>query len=253
MGSRVPRVAGRPWDNLGVNFPSTRRSAVLAAGSEDAVERRQAFEVLVATYWRPIYKYVRLKWGVSGDEAQDLTQGFFARAIEKDFFAGYDRTKGSFRTFLRTCLDGFVANEKKSAQRIKRGGGTELLSLDFESAEGELQRYEPPAGLGLEEYFRREWVRGLFGLAVDSLREECATQGKQAHFRLFERYDLDEAATTYEELAREFGVSVTDVTNHLAFARRQFRRIVLEKLRDSTGDEQEFRSEARLLLGVDPA
>lgn len=243
---------GPACDNLGVNFPSTRRSAVFATGSADAGQRRQAFEVLVEAYWRPVYKYIRLKWGASGDEAQDLTQGFFTRAIEKSFFAGYEPAKGSFRTFLRACLEGFVANERKSAQRIKRGGGTEVLSLDFESAEGELRQHEPPAGLSMEDYFRQEWVRSLFGLAVESLREECAARGKQAHFGLFERYDLDEAEATYEELAREFGLSVSDVTNYLAFARREFRRIVLDKLRETTGDDQEFRSEARLLLGVDP-
>ncbi len=234
-----------------MDFPTTRRSAIVAARSADAAERRQALGALVAAYWKPVYKLIRLEWGASGEDAQDLTQGFFTRAIEKGFFADYDPARASFRTFLRTCLSGFVANEKKSAQRLKRGGETELLSLDFEGAEGELRQHEAPDGMTMEEFFRREWVRSLFGLALEGLREECEAQGKLVHFQIFERYDLDQTGASYEELAAEFGLSTSSVTNYLAFARRAFRRIVLEKLRETTGDEREFRSEARLLLGLD--
>ncbi len=107
-----------------------------------------------------------------------------------------------------------------------------------------------------EEYFRREWVRSLFGLAIEDLRRLCEARSKPAPFELFERYDLDRDAAgqlTYDQLASEFGLPVTTVTNHLAYARREFRRIVLERLREITGSEREFRSEARLLLGVEPS
>ena len=103
------------------SFPSTRRSAVWGSRSKNAAERTRAWETLVAAYWKPEYKYVRIKWRESNEEAKDLTQGFFSRAMEKDFFAGYDPAKGSFRTFLRVCLDGYVANERKAAHRLKRG------------------------------------------------------------------------------------------------------------------------------------
>src|SRR5437588_660071 len=116
-----------------MKFPSTRLSAVLAARSDDHGERRRGFEALVAAYWKPVYKFVRIKWSCSPDDAEDLTQGFFTCAIEKRLFASYDAGKGSFRTYLRMCLDGYVANERKSASRLKRGGGEQLLSLDFAS------------------------------------------------------------------------------------------------------------------------
>jgi RNA polymerase sigma factor (sigma-70 family) len=237
-------------------FPLTRRSVVVAAGSADPETRRRAFDALVAAYWKPVYKYLRLKWGASGEDAEDLTQGFFARALEKGFFDRFDPGRARFRTYLRTCLDGFVANERKSARRLKRGGEAEHVSLDFAGAEAELARQRPPDGADMEGYFHREWVRSLFGLAVEALRRRCAEAGKTVCFELFERYDLEgpDAAErpSYAALAREQGIPETQVTNHLAWARREFRRLVLEALEEATGSEEEFRAEARAVLGVDP-
>lgn len=227
-----------------------------AAASADPETRRRGFETLVAAYWKPVYKYLRLKWRVPEEDAEDLTQGFFARAFEKAFFDRFDPQRARFRTYLRTCLDGFVANERQSAHRLKRGGGAEHVSLDFAGAEAELVRHGPPEGGDMDEYFHREWVRSLFALAVEALRRRCTEAGKSMPFALFERYDLDgpdaERRPSYADLAREMGIPETQVTNHLAWARREFRRLVLEALEDATGSEEEFRAEARHLLGVDP-
>jgi|SRR5262245_7085773 len=239
-----------------MGFPLTRRSVVVAAGSADPALRRRAFEALVAAYWKPVYKYLRLKWGASGEDAEDLTQGFFARALEKGFFDRFDPGRARFRTYLRTCLDGYVANERKARHRLKRGGGAEHVSLDFAAAETELAGKRPPAGADMEEFFHREWVRSLFGLAVEALRRRCAEAGKERCFALFERYDLDGSDAPerprYADLARERGIPETQVTNELAWARREFRRLVLEALEEATGSEEEFRAEARQLLGLDP-
>jgi RNA polymerase sigma factor (sigma-70 family) len=236
-------------------FPLTRRSVVRAAASADPLTRCRAFEALVAAYWKPVYKYLPLKWAAPEEDAEDLTQGFFARALQKGFFDRFDPERARFRTYLRTCLDGFVANERKSAHRLKRGGGAEHVSLDFSGAEAELARTSPPEGTDMDEYFHREWVRSLFGLAVDTLRRRCAEAGKKVPFALFERYDLDgsDAAPrpSYAELARKMGIPETQVTNHLAWARREFRCLVLETLEQATGSEEEFRAEARQLLGID--
>ncbi len=227
-----------------------------AAASADPETRRRAFATLVAAYWKPVYKYLRLKWHVPEEDAEDLTQGFFARALEKAFFDRFDPERARFRTYLRTCLDGFVANERQSARRLKRGGGAEHVSLDFVGAEAELAHQGPPDGGDMEDYFHREWVRSLFALAVDALRRRCAETGKSVPFALFERYDLDgsDAARrpSYADLALETGIPETQVTNHLAWARREFRRLVLETLEEATGSEEEFRAEARQLLGIDP-
>jgi RNA polymerase sigma factor (sigma-70 family) len=236
-----------------MKFPSTRLTAVIAARSKDEGERRRGFESLVAAYWKPVYKFVRIKWSCSPDDAEDLTQGFFTRAIEKGLFAPYDARKGSFRTYLRTCLEGYVANEHKSATRLKRGGDQQLLSLDFASAEGELREHPPAPGLSPEDAFHREWVRSLFALALEDLRTLCGERGKLEQFRMFVRYDLEpDENTSYAALANDVGVPVTTVTNQLAWARREFRRALLDRLRAVTGGESDYRSDAKLLLGGGP-
>jgi RNA polymerase sigma factor (sigma-70 family) len=237
-------------------FPLTRHSVVLATRSEDPEVWSRAYDTLVAAYWKPVYKYVRLKWHLSREDAEDLTQGFFTQALTRDFFARYDPARARFRTFLRTCLHAFAANEQKAAQRLKRGGGTQLVSLDFEGAERELAQSRGWEKAEVEDYFRQEWIRSLFGLAVEALRERLEGSARQTHFQLFERYDLCGADApdrpTYGDLAKTFDLPATQVTNYLAGARREFRRIVLERLRELTGSEEEFRLEARELLGIDP-
>ncbi len=236
-------------------FPATRCSLVRATASADPGVRRQALDDLIAAYWKPVYKYLRIKWSLPNEDAKDLTQGFFARALEKDFFARYEAARARFRTYVRVCVDGFVAKEHRAGAALKRGGGVELLSLDFATADDELGRLAPVTHTDPDAFFRQEWLRGLFGLAVEDLRRECTASGKEVPFALFQRYDLDGAEAperlTYAQLAGEFGLPVTQVTNHLAFARRRFRHLVLERLRAATGTEEEFREEAHRLFGGD--
>lgn len=238
-------------------FPDTRLSIVQAAGSADPEVRRRALEVLIASYWKPVYKYVRLRWHADVEEAEDLTQGFFASAIYRDFLPRYDASRAKFRTYLRTCLDGWVSNERKAARRLKRGGDFRHVPLDFETAEGELRTREIADPSDPEELFRREWVRSLFGLAVEELRAECDREGRAMHFALFRRYDLEGPDAgeriTYGDLAREHGTDVATVTNRLHAVRKRFRAIVLAKLRELSASDEEFREEARDLLGADRA
>ena len=232
-------------------FPVTNHSAIIAARSEDQLVRSRAFETILAGYWKPAYKYIRLKWQADNEDAKDLTQGFFATAFEKDYFASFDPQKASFQTFLRTCLDGFVANERKAGRRLKRGGDVDHYQLDFVSAEAELAAHAAESSLSPEEYFHREWVRWMFTLAVEALRRHCDETGRTLHFQLFERYDLhDDGNVSYASLAKEFELEPATVNNYLAAARREFRKIVLEKLREITATDEEFRIEARSLLGV---
>src|SRR5271154_2185210 len=178
-------------------FPPTRWSAVLAARGDDPAERKRALEAIIAAYWKPIYKYIRMRWGKNNEDAQDLTQQFFLRVIEKNDLADFDPQKARLRTFLRVCTDHFVANEARAANRQKRGGGAQHLSLDFAAAETEIARAKPLLGPGttpesMEEFFDREFLRSLFGVAVESLRQICQSEGKKTHFRLFEIYVVTE-------------------------------------------------------------
>ncbi len=244
------------WGGAGDRFPPTRWSALVAARSEDPRERARALETLLVAYWKPVFKYIRVRWNRGFEDAEDLTQGFFAGLLERELLAKYDSGKSRLRTFLRLCVDSFVMNAEKAARRQKRGGNTPHVGLDFESAEGELGAAAvDPAKIAspesLEAFFEKEWVRSLFGLAVEDLRKLCDTQGKEQAYRLFEKYDLEEegAHASYAQLAQEFGMTVPEVTNALAWARREFRRAALERLREMCGSEAEFRREARAVFG----
>lgn len=236
-------------------FPVTNQSAIAAARSDDHIVRQRAFDTILTSYWKPAYKYIRLKWQANNEDAKDLTQGFFANAFEKNHFANYDARKASFQTFLRTCLDGFIANERKAGKRLKRGGELNHLQLDFLSAEDEVAMQALQANdLNPEDYFHREWVRWMFTMSVDALRECCETSGRLVHFKLFEAYDLrdeGDSEVSYASLANTFDLDPATVNNYLAATRRDFRRIVLDKLREITATDEEFRTEARSLLGVD--
>lgn len=240
-------------------FPATRLSVVAAVKSADAATRQVAWSALVAAYWKPVYKYLRVQWRADAEQARDATQEFFACALEKSFFDRFDPARARFRTFLRVCVDGFAAKERQAEQRLKRGGGKALLSLDFPSAESELAGVEPRAPDDLDAYFHREWVKNLFELALADLRRTCETGGKQQQYDWFRRYDLDGAERTsdarlsYADLARESGVPMTQITNGLFWARRELRRLVLARLADLCASEEEFRAEAKALLGIEPS
>jgi DNA-directed RNA polymerase specialized sigma24 family protein len=237
-----------------VTFPATRHSVLRAVSAADPEVRRQAWDALAQLYWKPVEAYLRLKWRLPPEDAQDLAQSFFARALEKGFFDGYDPERARFRTYLRVCVDRFAANEHASAGRQKRGGGVVHVPLEPGGPEPELGT--SAADDDPEACFHREWVRAVFGQAVEDLRRECAASGRQTAFAVFERYDLEGPETpggTYGTIAAELGLPVTQVTNHLAAMRRAFRRHVLETLRAACGSEDEFRTEARDLLGGDPA
>jgi len=183
-------------------------------------------------------------FAVSGDES--LAEEFFTQVVQKDVFARFDPSRARLRTFLRTCIDGLVANHDKAASRQKRGGGSP--HLDFDGAREEIEGLEGGCH-SPEVQFEKEWARGVFGIALRRLEQECASTGRSQNYALLQRYDLDDERPTYAELAQRFGVPVTDVTNRLFRVRRELRRIVLEVLRELTAGEDDFREEARALLG----
>jgi len=153
-----------------MNFPPTRLSVIARTRSADEEMRRLAFATIIEAYWKPVYKYLRLKWQLDPDQAADLTQAFFATTLERDVLGRFEPERARFRTYLRLCVDGFASNARKAERRLKRGGGIPMTSLDFESAEGEMVRYEPAVPADVEELFYQEWVRALFQRSVGDLR-----------------------------------------------------------------------------------
>ena len=228
------------WDDTAIGgpndrFPSTQLSLLEAATaglSDEALER------VIAVYWKPVYRFLRLKFGTNNEDAKDLTQSFFATALQRDFFARFDPLQASFRTYLRMAVERFAANQHAAANRQKRGG-----NVDFEPLDEHAVATDSP-----EQVFEREWQRQLFELAVQDLRAYCDSCAKQLHFAIFEAYDLgDESRRSYAQLAERYGVPETAVTNYLAWARRILRGFVDARLRGVTSSDREFRAESRKL------
>lgn len=247
----------RPNDNLaaGGNFPPTRISVIAGIRSGDAAQRSDALDSFCLAYWKPVYKYIRLRFLKPPEEAQDLTQAFFIELLERDLLSRFDAGKSRLRTYIRLCVDSLVLNEIKHRGRQKRGGEAIHLALDFAAAEGEFNRQaiDPaaiPAPDHFEEYFEKEWIRSLFASAVEDLKELGLARGKQTAFALFEAYDLSEDENrSYAQLAAEHGISPVEVTNQLAWSRREFRRLARERLRALSATEEEYARESKSLFG----
>jgi hypothetical protein len=238
-------------------FPATRWSVIAAVRGGNGVERGRALDTLCEAYWKPVYKYIRLRWNRAAPDAQDLTQGFFTEMLERELLNRFDASKSRLRTYLRLCVDSFVMNEDKAARRQKRGGDIQHLALDFAGAEEEVTGGTIDAAAiaspeSLEKFFETEWVRSLFALAVEDLRALCIELGRGRDFQLFEIYDLDgDDEISYARLARQYEVAISDVTNGLAWTRREFRRLALERLRKICCDDDEFRRETKTAFGWD--
>jgi len=214
-------------------FPSTRVSLIEAAGSglSDA-----AMDQVIALYWKPVYRFVRLKFQKSNEDAKDLTQGFFTSALQRNFFTRFDPAKASFRTYVRMAVERYAANQHAAENRQKRGG-----AVEFESVEDREIATESP-----ELEFDREWRRQLFSLALDDLRAHCQQSGKQVQFAIFEDYDLtDTDRLSYSDLAVKYGMPESTVNNHLAWARRTLRAFISERLRGTTSGARELHEEMR--------
>jgi DNA-directed RNA polymerase specialized sigma24 family protein len=225
-------------------FPSTRHSLMFAVKQPEL--RDEALAAIAEIYWKPAYKYIRLRWNKSVEDAQDLTQSFFAEALlDRDLIALWDPARASFRTFLRLSLDAHVKNDLTAASRQKRGGG---LLMDFNGAELEIAN---PGTVSPEDLFHREWQRRMFELAIEDLRTFCVERGFGVRFRIFEQYDLaDEPRPAYADLAAEHGIPLTTVTNHLSWSRRELRRLMEERLLRATSGDEEARREVRALFGA---
>ena len=219
----------------GGRFPSTHVSLIEAAASGLS---ESAMDQVIALYWKPVYRFIRIKFQKSNEDAKDLTQGFFVSALQRDFFPRFDPDKASFRTYLRMAVERYAANQYAAENRQKRGGDVEFEPVKDQ----EIATYS------LEVEFDREWRRQLFSLALDDLREHCRENGKQVQFRVFEDYDLaDRDQLSYADLAVKYGIPETAVTNYLAWTRRTLRAIIVDRLRGTTSGAKELHEEIRRL------
>ncbi len=230
-------------------FVTTHWSVVLSARQKNSPQSAAALETLCRTYWYPLYAYVR-RQGHSPPDAQDLTQEFFARLLEKDYLKAAAREKGRFRTFLIVALKRFLANEWDRAHAQKRGGGQPILSLDTELAE---QRYriEPVEGATAERIFERRWALTLLDRTMAHLREEFTAAGKAAEFdRLKTCLTAERGEISYAELGAASGLSEGAARVAVHRLRKRFREVFREEIAHTVSSAEEIEEEVRYLMSV---
>ena len=169
-------------------FATTHWSVVLGVTQGERPAARQALEQLCATYWYPLYAYVRRR-GYSPEDAQDLTQGFFERVIEKNYFHQVDQSKGRFRAFLLATLKHFLSDQSDRQRAAKRGGRKGILSLDAQTGEDRYQ-LEPVDAISPDRLYERRWAFTVLGKARARLRAEFAAAGR---LQLYEHLDAFES------------------------------------------------------------
>lgn len=229
-------------------FPTTATTLVEALMRGAEGDAGVAAELLARAYWKPIYKYVRLRWGRPQEEAEDLTQGFFVDVVGRGRLAGFTPARARLRTFIRRCLDNYVIDDERRRVANKRGGGARPVAFDHAQAERELA-LASTAGDDPETLFHREWVRRVVELAREELTAELSRKRKTEHLAVFDALVDEEPPPTHAQVAERFGISVIDVQNRLAYARRAFRRLVVQLVTRLSANEEERRLELQALAG----
>jgi RNA polymerase sigma-70 factor (ECF subfamily) len=238
-----------PSDASPGRFATTHWSLIVAAREGEAAQAQEALADLCRAYWYPLYGYIRHQ-GYAADRAQDLTQEFFARLLEKDFLGTVDPEKGKFRSFLLAACKHFLANEHDRERARKRGGDRHSLSLDFRDADGRYA-HEPAHGETADRLFERRWALALLDQVLARLRGEYEAGGKG---RLFEclkgRLTGGTGGTPHARAAAELGLSEGAVKVAVHRLRKRYRELVREEIAHTVEGPGQVEDEIRALFAA---
>lgn len=236
-----PHQADTGW------FATTHWSVVRAAGQTGSSQAEAALEKLCRAYWKPIYVYVRRR-GYSLEDAQDLTQSFFARLFAKDFLQRIAKEKGKFRSFLLKSLQHFLINERERAASRKRGAGHTFISWDEQLAES-CPGLEPASDSTPEKCYEQRWALALFDQALAQLRAEFAAAEKSELFNRLKAFLADDPEPgAYASAATELGMTNNAVAVAVHRLRQRYRQLVREEISHTVADPGEIDDELRYLV-----
>jgi len=222
---------------------------VLSALDKESKVSADALEQLCRVYWFPLYAYAR-RVSNNPANAEDLTQGFFAKLLQKDYLRSAARDKGRFRTFLLTALQRFMANEWDRQHAQKRGGFAPVISIDQELAENRFAA-EPAQGLQPDTLFDRHWALALLEQTMTQLREEYVTSGRAALFELLQNcLTQDEAALPYKEVAGRLNSTEAAVKMAMSRLRARYREVLRLQIAQTVTSEAEVEDEVRHLFSA---
>lgn len=231
------------------HFPTTRWSLVLEAGVAEEEIARKALGELCEIYWKPIYGYIRGRgWGEQ--EAEDLTQGFFASLLARESLQGADENLGKLRAFLLGSVKHFLVDEYRKMNAAKRGGGTGPLSLDHEDAERQFADVIAD-GNSPESLFERMWARTLIEEVIGRIEKEYVEAGKHEVFAALRPIVMsEESPRPQRAIARELGMSLAAVKVGVFRLRQRFRELLEGEIRQTLHEQGEMEEELQQLLRI---
>jgi RNA polymerase sigma factor (sigma-70 family) len=231
-----------------VAFTTTHWSLVLEAQG-DSPAAQEAVEKLCRAYWRPIYSFLRRE-GVGQEEAEDLTQGFFALLLERRDFSAVRKEKGRLRSYLLTSLKHFVADERRRAMAIKRGKGERLIPLE-ELRTGEWRGMEPTDQLTAERIYERRWASTLLDRVLSRLEDKYRTRGNAALFDSFNQLLADEpGAPSQADIAAQLGMTENAVSQAFHRFRQSYQSLLREEIAHTVATPADIENELRYLIAV---
>jgi RNA polymerase sigma factor (sigma-70 family) len=229
----------------GVDFRETVWGTIERARDASPEIRQAGLEELARTYWKPVYRYLRVAWAKSNEDAKDLAQAFFLWLTDRNALERYAPERGRFRTFLKALLRHFVQHHDQALDRLKRGGGKVLVSLDPEDA-SLTEVVADPGAVSPEEAFDREWRHAVLSRAVERVRTRLVADGNGVKFSIFEAYYLNRSADappTYVGVAGRLGVKEGDVKHFLADVREDVRNEIRAVLSQTVSGPDDFQEE----------
>jgi RNA polymerase sigma-70 factor (ECF subfamily) len=230
-------------------FATTHWTVVLAAGRKRTPQADVALEELCRTYWFPLYAYVRRR-GHSKEDAEDLTQAFFSRFLEKNYLEGVRSEKGKFRAFLLAALKHFLANASDRAQRRKRGGGATPLSLDWQDADTRYQ-LDPADQLSPDKLYDRAWAVALLERVIVRLRDESVSDGKSELFEQLKPFlMIGKSAIPYPQTAAQLNLTEGAVRVAVHRLRRRYRELLRAEIAQTLSDPAQVGEEMRTLFSA---
>ena len=216
-------------ESPGAHFFTTHWSVVLEAGETDSPQAAEALDWLCRTYWYPLYAYVR-RQGHTIEDAQDLTQEFFARLLERKYLRLADRKRGRFRTFLLTSLKHFLINEWNKAHRAKRGGGRQLISMDAEKTETRFLA-EPADNRTPDKAFERRWALIVLERVLDQLQVELAAAERGHVFEELKSFLTGEDnESSYADIGRRLNMTEGNLKVTVHRLRRRYRELLRKEI-----------------------
>ena len=242
-GSKIDQPPGR-------RFMTTRWSLVVQArGTLQSAEAQRALSELCETYWLPLYAFVRRRIH-DVDKAQDLTQAFFARLLEKQYLADVRPERGRFRSFLLTAVKNFLSNERDRERAQKRGGHLTIQSLDWQLGEQHIRR-EPVEHMTAERVFEREWALALLDRVLERLKAEHASPEKQLRFQVLSRFlSVDRSQINYADAAVTLNMTEDAARVATHRLRRRYRSLLRDEVAHTTSDPGEIDDEIQALFAA---